>query len=159
MIGRALPAKTSFRLYLDVCCLNRPFNDQSQDRIRLETEAIVIILRRAAKRDWICVGSGVTDVEIDETPDPIRRNHVRFLLRWVREYIPVDEDAFTRSAELMRLGFKTMDALHIACAELGQVDALLTTDERFLRKAVREQSKLHVSVMNPTRWVLEVLGR
>jgi len=27
------------RVYLDLCCLNRPFDDQTQERIRLETEA------------------------------------------------------------------------------------------------------------------------
>ena len=27
------------RLYLDLCCFNRPFDDQSQTRVRLETEA------------------------------------------------------------------------------------------------------------------------
>ncbi|MBE2197400.1 MAG: hypothetical protein IAE79_02240 [Anaerolinea sp.] len=26
------------RVYLDVCCLNRPFDDQSQERIQLEAE-------------------------------------------------------------------------------------------------------------------------
>ena len=28
------------RLYLDSCCLNRPFDDQNQLRVRLEAEAI-----------------------------------------------------------------------------------------------------------------------
>ena len=32
------------RVYLDVCCLNRPFDDQSQDRIKLETDAVLSIL-------------------------------------------------------------------------------------------------------------------
>ena len=32
------------RLYLDVCCLNRPFNDRTQIRIRLEAEAVLTIL-------------------------------------------------------------------------------------------------------------------
>ena len=43
------------RIYLDACCLNRPFDDQSQDRIRLESEAIVLILNRAERTelDWI----------------------------------------------------------------------------------------------------------
>ena len=31
-------------IYLDVCCLNRPFDDQSQPRIHLESEAILTIL-------------------------------------------------------------------------------------------------------------------
>jgi hypothetical protein len=34
------------RIYLDVCCLNRPFDDQCQERIRLESEAILLILER-----------------------------------------------------------------------------------------------------------------
>jgi hypothetical protein len=28
-------------LYLDVCCLKRPFDDQAQPRIRIETEAVL----------------------------------------------------------------------------------------------------------------------
>ena len=33
------------RVYFDACCLNRPFDDQSQARIRLETEATEHLLR------------------------------------------------------------------------------------------------------------------
>jgi hypothetical protein len=33
-------------LYLDVCVLCRPFDDQNQLRIRLETDAVFLILRR-----------------------------------------------------------------------------------------------------------------
>ena len=32
------------RIYLDMCCLKRPFDDQSQPRIRLETEAVLSLL-------------------------------------------------------------------------------------------------------------------
>ena len=34
------------RLYLDVCTLNRPYDDQAIDRNRLEAEAVIIILGR-----------------------------------------------------------------------------------------------------------------
>jgi hypothetical protein len=30
------------RIYLDACCLNRPFDDQTQERIRLESEAVLL---------------------------------------------------------------------------------------------------------------------
>jgi hypothetical protein len=33
-----------FLIYLNVCCLNRPFDDQTQERIRLEAEAVLRIL-------------------------------------------------------------------------------------------------------------------
>jgi len=44
---------------LDVCCLNRPFDDQTQPRIRLESEAILIILAQCEQRQWEWVGSEV----------------------------------------------------------------------------------------------------
>ena len=34
------------KLYLDVSCLNRPFDDQTPTRIRLESEAISVIFER-----------------------------------------------------------------------------------------------------------------
>jgi len=37
------------RVYLDVCCLNRPFDDQSQERIRVESDAVELILRPVQK--------------------------------------------------------------------------------------------------------------
>ena len=33
------------QIYLDVCCINRPFDDQNQDRIHLEAEAVISILK------------------------------------------------------------------------------------------------------------------
>jgi len=36
----------SIRVYMDVCCLNRPFDDQSEDRIKMESEAVLMILNR-----------------------------------------------------------------------------------------------------------------
>jgi hypothetical protein len=39
------------RIYLDACCLNRPFDNQSQERVRLESEAIQAIHRQVAIGD------------------------------------------------------------------------------------------------------------
>ena len=41
------------KVYLDVCCLNRPYDDQTQDRVHLECEAVLLILSRLDKQaDW-----------------------------------------------------------------------------------------------------------
>ena len=32
------------KLYLDLCCLNRPFDDLSQPKVNLEAQAVVLIL-------------------------------------------------------------------------------------------------------------------
>ncbi len=52
-------------------------------------------------------------------------------------------------------GFKRFDALHLACAE-KKADILLTTDDRFLRKANIHQDKLDVTVANPIIWLISI---
>ena len=54
---------------------------------------------------------------------------------------------------LESLGFKWFDALHIASAESGTADILLTTDDRFVRRAKRVFEQLHVRVENPHTWL------
>jgi hypothetical protein len=60
------------KVYLDVCCLCRPFDDQQNKKIRLETEAILAILDRCT-RDWELIGSVVIDDEVSLIPDIERR--------------------------------------------------------------------------------------
>lgn len=62
----------------------------------------------------------------------------------------------TRAEELERLGFKALDALHIACSEAAGADVLLTTDDRVLAKAKEFQDSLRVRVENPILWLMEV---
>lgn len=63
----------SLIIYLDACCLNRPFDDQSQDRIRLETEAVLSILNRCLLGEWQLIGSEALDYEISKMPDDDRK--------------------------------------------------------------------------------------
>jgi hypothetical protein len=44
------------RIYLDVCCINRPFDDQTEERIRMESEAVLAILKRCLS-EWTLIGS------------------------------------------------------------------------------------------------------
>ena len=49
------------KLYFDVCCLNRPFDDKTQDRIHLESEAVKAILKHIRKGDWQWISSEVVE--------------------------------------------------------------------------------------------------
>ncbi|NHZ72299.1 MAG: PIN domain-containing protein, partial [Aquificales bacterium] len=69
------------KIYLDVCCLNRPFDDQSQERIRLESEAILLILKRIKAGDWKWVSSPVVMTEIRQTPNIERRQAILALTK------------------------------------------------------------------------------
>lgn len=143
------------RIYLDVCCLSRPFDDPAQDRVRLESEAVLSILSRCQAENWILLSSEVVDIEISKIPDDDRRQKVSFLPSIAQSYIIVDEDAEKRAMGLKKLGFKSFDAFHIACAEKGGADILLTTDDNLLRKASQNKGVLKVRLENPVRWLME----
>ena len=147
------------KIYLDVCCLNRPFDDQSQDRIRFESEAILTILGYHGNKNWILIGSEVIDIEISKIPDPDRQQKVQFLSSMRLSQIIVDEKVEERAVQLEQLGFQSFDALHIACAEKGKADVLLTTDSRLIAKAIQNREILKVRLENPTRWLTEVIEK
>jgi predicted nucleic acid-binding protein len=150
-----LSVKTAWRIYLDVCCLNRPFDDQSQERIHLETEAVESILLHVERGDWCWVGSQAVQFEVQNRTDPERRSTVIRLLERVHEWISVGSRELRRVDELKAIGFKPMDALHIACSEGAHADVFLTTDDRLLRTARRQAEDLQVRVANPLPWLEE----
>ncbi|HDH96974.1 MAG TPA: PIN domain-containing protein [Proteobacteria bacterium] len=147
------------KIYLDVCCLNRPFDDRKQDRVRLESEAVLAILGRCQDEGWILLGSEVIDLEISRIPDGERKQKVGLLSSIARLRVVVGDAVERRAVELERLGFKAFDALHIACAEAGGADVLLTTDDRLLRKARQNRGALKVRVENPVKWLMEEMER
>jgi predicted nucleic acid-binding protein len=125
------------KIYLDVCCLNRPFDDQTQDRIHLESEAVVIILKHVRSKDWEWIVSEVVDYEIGRIPESSRRQKVESLIE--------------------EIGFGAYDALHLACAEHGNADVFLTTDDQLLRLATEKAEMLAVKVDNPLTWLKGVV--
>lgn len=143
------------KLYLDVCCLNRPFDDWTQPRIRLEAEAVIAIINRCQAGDWLIIVSTALKSEIAQTPEFTKRQQVMDLLNVAKIDIQVTIENINRANELQALGYKPFDALHIACAEAARADAFLTTDDRLLRKATNQSERLDVRVANPVTWIME----
>ena len=106
------------RIYLDVCCLNRPFDDQEQDRIRFESEAVRFILKHIRKGDFIWVGSSVLYYEIANTPDPDRKNNVLVFTERISEKVILQLQDEKKVIELQSLGFGVMDAF--TCGVCGK---------------------------------------
>ena len=147
------------RVYLDVCCLNRPFDDQSQSRIRLEAEAIILILARLQAREWEWWSSEAVEFEVSQSPDGDRRRRVGLLAGCAHQVAQVTPREVQRAQTLQREGVAPLDALHVACAEQAKVDILLTTDDQLCRVARRLGDKLGVRVDNPLAWLAEVMPR
>ncbi|WP_235602619.1 hypothetical protein [Nodularia spumigena] len=69
-----------YKLYLDACCLNRPFDDQTQSRIYLEAQAIITILNNCQSATWKLINSSALIAELNQTPDLERLQNVKKLL-------------------------------------------------------------------------------
>src|SRR5579862_9303480 len=121
--------------YLDLCCLNRPFDDQHQPRVRLEAEAVLGLIQLAILGELRWIASDALELESSQNPHDERRAEVGVLLRTATSRVAVGSQERQRGRELEALGFQAFDALHIACAERASVDALLTTDDRLWRRA------------------------
>ena len=145
------------RIYLDVCCLNRPFDDQTQDRIHLESEAVILILKRVRSGNWEWISSEAVDFEVRQTPDAERRCRVESLIRYADRSVLIEAPVVKRASELKKMGFGAYDALHLACAEHCNAVVFLTTDDKLLRLARESSSRLKIKVHNPLIWLKEVI--
>ena len=103
------------------------------------------------------IGSEVIDFEISKMPDDEKKLEVHILSSLQRTYVKVDAWIEKRALELEKIGFQSVDALHVACAEKAKADVFLTTDDNLLSKSLRHKKVLKVNVENPLRWVMEVL--
>ena len=143
------------RVYLDNCCFNRPYDDQSALRIRLETEAKLYV-QEQVKSGLLALGwSYILDFENGENPCEERRIEIQ---RW-KELADRKTLETPKIIEWMRqlalLGLKPFDALHVACAKEIDCDVFLTVDKGILRKVSEFKG---VRVMTPVDFVMEQEG-
>ncbi len=143
------------RIYLDSCCLNRPFDDQSSDKVRMESEAVLTIINRCEQSKWEYCKSDVLYDEINRTDDVFKMEKVLSLYDSATVYIELNEQIIARAKELIKASIKPFDSLHIASAEFGKADVFLTTDKKLINATKR--TTLSVRVTNPVAWLIEVL--
>ena len=124
------------RIYLDNCCYNRPYDDQTQLRISLETQAKLQIQTMIRNNRFELVTSYVLLYENSCNPHETRRNTI---LSFIKEnnsnYVGIEKGDEIKSLadEIIATGVKTVDAHHVACAIIGGAEYFLTTDNRLLK--------------------------
>jgi len=82
---------------MDVCCLNRPFDDLSQDRVYLEAEAILSIASRCDKGSWSLMASGAIDFELSRITDMDRLWQVQTIYNLAKERVNITRQIEQRS--------------------------------------------------------------
>jgi predicted nucleic acid-binding protein len=140
---------------MDVCCLNRPFDDLTQDRIQFESDAVLSIIARCESGQWELMSSEIIDLEFMRQTDLVRLKKVQALCSVSCERLILTEGAKHRAKEFQNHGIKMFDSLHLAIAETYLIDIFLTTDDALLRAANRIM--VGVAAANPVTWLMEVL--
>jgi len=145
------------RLYLDNRCYNRPFDDQSQARIHIESAAVLSIVKRARVGKEMIIGSAVLSLEMSQLSDAAKKQKVQVLYGIAGENIPFSSLIEKRAEAIMKATMiRSFDALHIASAEAGQVDYFLTTDDKLVKACAN--TTLTIKVINPLKYITEVIG-
>ena len=125
-----------WRVYLDNCCYNRPYDDQEQERIAMETQAKLEVQAAIRLGELELATSYMTAYENGKNPYEMRRNNIRaFQERYATAHVTetADGKVLAMAREIEATGVKHKDACHVACAILSECDFFLTTDDRLLK--------------------------
>lgn len=135
------------KLYLDMNVYNRPLDDQSQPRVRLETIAILSILKAVKEKKFGLIWSFMHEYENSLNPFDDIRLEIALTSSLVSYQVHIHEDILQTAKKLEAAGIKPRDAMHFACAQRGKADFFLTCDDKLLKKAALTKQK--IQVMNP----------
>lgn len=141
------------KVYLDLCCFNRPFDDQSQLLVRLQTEAKLAIQELIRTHDHTLIWSAILDLENTGNPDPERQAAICEWKRLSEIDLATTEVVEHIATTLASLGVKPMDALHLASAIEAGADCFLTTDKQILRKM---KSNMQIQVLDPVDFIRKI---
>lgn len=121
-------------IYLDTSVYNRPFDDQNQIRIKLETEAFLSIIEKTVSGAIGVIGSSVLIYENNQNPFIERQERVLSYLSISSQSITLNTSIKERAQNLEVIGIDPIDALHLACAEFGGAKYFLTCDDGIIKK-------------------------
>jgi predicted nucleic acid-binding protein len=121
------------KIYLDNCIYNRPFDDQSQLRISLETQAKLYIqsLIKNSKIDLIY--SYVCFYENYINPFENKRLSISDFSKHAKYSVRESHDILIKANEIIQNQIKPLDALHLSCAINAKADYFITVDDGILR--------------------------
>jgi hypothetical protein len=84
------------RIYLDTSVYGRPFDDQSQERVRQEAEAFVDILAAVVAGRLSCLNSDILRLEVRRNPSTAERERIE-------DFLACCAEAVAESAEVLPL--------------------------------------------------------
>lgn len=134
---------------MNTSALNRPFDDQAIERVRLEAEAVSSLVSAIEEGRLELVGSDYLDFEVSQNPDLERARRVGSILRICHDRVRMSAEVAARARDLEQAGLRGLDALHVAAAEAAHADLLVTTDDRMIRRVTRAGSLVALRLVRP----------
>ena len=122
-------------IYLDLCAYNRPFDDQTQPRILLETMGFLVIMSIVQTQKIQTFNSFVLEYENTRNPKLENRQIIADILSEASLYIHYDSAIAQKALEIEQNGIKHFDALHLACADCARADFFVSCDDDLVKKA------------------------
>jgi len=138
------------KVYLDNCCYNRPFDDQSQLRISLETQAKLFVQSLISDERIDLVVSYINNYENNNNPFENRKYSISRFSQKAKYYIVESNEILLKSYEITKAGIKPTDALHLASAIISNADFFLTVDDQILKYKTNE-----IEILDPIKFVIQ----
>ena len=139
------------RLYLDNCTFNRPFDDQNQLKVRLETEAKLFIQQSIITGKYELVWSYILEYENNQNKFDDRRNAIYDWKKIAKTYCVANDTIIEYAENLKSRNIRTKDALHIACSVYTGSDYFITTDKKLFNLRLND-----IRIINPLTFLNEM---
>lgn len=149
----------TLNIYLDLNNYYRVFDDQTQLRIRRESNAINKIFEFVDSGKYQLYGSFALENENNNNTCLKNKLHVQMIFSKWSMYTKFDmqiAEAARKIIEVTNAG--TYDSLHLACAALNRCEYFITCDDRFIRTIKAKFDKLNeivgtIKLVNPCDFV------
>jgi predicted nucleic acid-binding protein len=137
------------KIYLDNCCFNRPYDNQNQLRIELETKAKLFIQELITDKRIELVISYISKKENSDNPFAVRKFAILDFFKNAVKYVEENSNIIQTAAEINKSGLSVKDSLHLACAIDSGCDYFLSTDD----KITKHRDK-RILILNPVEFIL-----
>ena len=137
-------------IYLDNCCFNRPFDNQSGIRVKLETDAKLYVQLMIKNRKIELAWSYILDFENAANPFAEKKSTIEKWKHLATVDVIESSNILSKAIDLTKSGLRAKDALHIACAIEMECEYFLTTDDLMQKKM---KDTFEIKVLNPTEFI------
>jgi predicted nucleic acid-binding protein len=137
-----------YRLYLDNCSFNRPYDDLSLLKNYIEAEAKTYIQKEILQGNFELAWSYVMDYEVSFNPFSDRKNQI---IKWKNIAIidiSESEKIISTANDIRKKKIKPKDSLHLACALEAKCHYFITTDNKILNKSIED-----ITIINPIDFI------